>query len=172
MGSTNDQSAAIQASRQVCVAGDYAVSLTVTDKDGGTGTDELTLTVPYIPVAIDIMPGTYRNPVNLKKKGNLPVAILGSADLDVAEVDPSTLVLGNEAGPGTSLVRKNNGTYAAYMEDVNSDGVMDLIVMFPTAELVLNGDLTELSTELVLRGFLGDACTNIRGVDAVTPIGF
>ena len=117
------------------------------------------------------MPGTDRNPVNLKKRGNLPVVIFGSADLDVAEVNPSTLVLGDEMDPDTPIIRKNNGPYAAYMEDVNSDGIMDLTVMFPTADLVRNGDITELSTELILRGFLDDACTNNRGADVVTPIG-
>jgi len=33
------------------------------------------------------------------------------------------------------------------------------------------GDLTMASTQLVLRGFLSDGCTNIRGVDVVLPTG-
>lgn len=169
-GSTDDQSAAIEASRQVCVAGDYTVHLTVTDKDGGVGMDELSLTVPYIGIDIDIMPGTDLNPVNLKKKGRLPVAILGSADLDVADIDPSSLTLGDETDLDTPIGQKKNGTYEAYLEDVNEDGFMDLVTMFPVTELVGDGDLTELSSELVLRGFLADACTNIRGVDAVLPL--
>jgi astacin len=170
-GQTSDQSAAIEASRQFCVAGDYTVTLSVTDKDGGTGSDDMTLTVPYIAIDIDIMPGTDLNPVNLKKRGNLPVAILGSTDLDVTDLDPSSLTLGDESDPDTSIGQKNNGSYEAYLEDVNGDGLMDLVVMFPVEDLVDGGDLTELSTELVLRGFLADACTNVRGADVVLPKG-
>lgn len=168
-GSTDDQSASIQESRQVCVAGEYTVTLSVTDKDGGEGTDGVTLTVPYVGVDIDILPGDDENPVNLKKGGNLPVAILGSVDLDVSDIDASSLILGDEVGTDTSVGQKNNGTYETYMEDVNGDGYMDLVAMFPVRDLVnLNGDLTALSTELVLRGFLDDACTNIRGSDSVS----
>ena len=170
-GSTDDQSAAVEASHQVCTAGTYTVTLTVTDKDGGVGMDDLELTVPYIPVQIDILPGTDRNPINLKSGGNLPVAIFGSADLDVADIDPSTLTLGDESDPDTSIGQKNNGAYEAYVEDVDGDGFMDLVAMFPRKALVSGGDLTEFSTELVLRGFLADACTNIRGADVVDPIG-
>jgi PKD repeat protein len=170
-GSTDDQSAAITASRQVCVAGDYTVRLTVTDKDDGSGSDELTLTVPYIGVDIDIMPGTDLNPVNLKKRGNLPVAILGSADLDVADIDASTLTLGDETDPDTPIGQKNNGSYEAYLEDVNEDGFMDLVTMFHVEAMMDDGDLTALSGQLVLRGFLTDGCTNIRGVDVVLPKG-
>jgi hypothetical protein len=169
-GSTDDQSAAIQASRQVCVAGDYTVQLTVTDKDGGEGSDQMTLSVPYIPVDIDIMPGTDVNPVNIGRRGLLPVAILGSFDFDVADVDPSTLILGDETGTETAIAQKNNGTYQAAMEDVNEDGFMDLVVRFHVQDLAANGDIDEFSTELVLRGFESDGCTNLRGSDSVTPI--
>jgi hypothetical protein len=169
-GSTNDQSAAIEASRQVCVAGQCTVRLTVTDKDGGVGFDELTLTVPYIPVGIDILPGTDLNPVNIGSRGTVPVVVLGSVDLDVADIDPATLTLGDEAGSDTPVTQKNNGTYSAYLEDVNGDGFMDLTADFAIARLVGNGDLTALSTEIVLRGFLSDGCTNFRGSDVVSPI--
>jgi astacin len=167
-GQTNDQSAAIEVSRQVCVAGDYTVSLTVTDKDGGVGTDELSLMVPYIGIDIDIMPGSLLNPLNMKSGGNIPVAILGSADLDVAEINASSLTIGDGTGPDTPIAGKNNGAVEAYMEDVNKDGMMDLVAMFEVRDLVGNGDVTDASTELVVRGFLTDACTNIRGSDSVT----
>lgn len=171
-GSTDDQSAPIEVTNQVCVAGEYTVRLTVTDKDGGSGYDEMTLTVPYIPVVIDLMPESELNPVNLRKRGNLPVVIFGSAELDVGEIDPSTLTLGDGADPDASILQKNNGTIEAYLEDVNGDGMMDLVAMFATQDLIASGDLDELSTELVLRGFLGDACTNFSGSDMVAPTGF
>ena len=145
------------------------MTLTVEDKDGGEGSDDLTVSVPYIPMGVDILPGTSRNPVNLKSKGGLAVAVLGSFELDVRDIDAATLTLGDEAGPDVSVAQKNNGTYQVSVEDVDGDGFPDLVAHFATDELVANGDLTELSTELVLRGFLGDACTNLRGVDAVDP---
>ena len=42
---------------------------------------------------IDIKPQSCPNPLNVKKKGVLPVAILGTADFDVNEVDPATVEL-------------------------------------------------------------------------------
>jgi PKD repeat protein len=167
-GSTNDQSALIEASRQVCVAGTYTVTLSVTDKDGGTGMDDLTLTVPYFEIDIDISPTEHPNPVSLKNKGLLPVAILSTADFDATEVDPATLVLGNEVAGDTPVAFRNNGTAYTVEEDVNGDGLTDLVAMFRVPALVANGDLWEATTELVLRAFLDDGCTNVRGVDQVT----
>jgi hypothetical protein len=169
-GSTNDQSASITASLNVCQAGTYTVELTVTDKDDGVGSDALTLTVPHVAVEIDILPGSDTNPLRFRG-GNLPVAILGSADLNVRDIDPSTLTLGDEDGADTAIAQKNNGTYEAYLEDVNGDGFQDLVVMFPTRDVVMN-EVTETTTELVLRGFQADACTHIRGVDTVSTRGF
>lgn len=169
-GSTNNQFLPISASHQVCEVGSQTVAVNVTDKDGGTGSDELTLTVSPIAIGIDIMPGSDSNPINLKKGGNLPVAILGSTELDVASVDPSTLVLGDEVGSDTPAAQKNDGSYQAQMEDVNEDGLTDLVVMFPNRELTIN-DLTDTTTELVLRGLQADGCSNLRGVDEVSVLG-
>ena len=44
-------------------------------------------------VNIDIKPGSCPNPLNTKNRGVLPVAILGSDDVDVDDVDPSTVYL-------------------------------------------------------------------------------
>jgi hypothetical protein len=170
-GSISDQSAPIVESIQVCAAGSYAVELAVTDKDGGTGTDALTLTVPYLGVQIDITPTDQPNPVNLRARGLLPAAVLSSATFDAAALDPATITLGNEVGADTPVARQNNGRYHARVEDVNGDGLMDLVVMFERPALVANGDLTPASTELVLRGFLQNGCTNVRGTDAVHVVG-
>ena len=44
-------------------------------------------------VPIDIKPQSCPNPLNVKKKGVLPVAILGTENFDVTEVDPATVEL-------------------------------------------------------------------------------
>jgi hypothetical protein len=45
------------------------------------------------PVEIDIKPGSCPNPFNVNSEGFVPVAIVGSADLDVTTVDPTTVTL-------------------------------------------------------------------------------
>ena len=52
-------------------------------------------------VGIDVKPQSCPNPLNAKKKGVIPVAILGSDTLDVGDIDPSTIQLnGVDAKPG------------------------------------------------------------------------
>ena len=46
-----------------------------------------------IPVPVDIKPQSCRNPLNVDKRGLLPVAILGTADFDVTQIDPATVQL-------------------------------------------------------------------------------
>lgn len=162
-GSTNDQAAPILASRQVCVAGAYDVVLSVTDKDGGTGVDSLTLTVPYFEVGIDIKPSESPNAVGLRDRGFIPVAILSTPTFDAQEIDPATVTLGDEAGSETPVAIQNRGTHYALVEDVDDDGLLDLVLMFRVPELVSNGDLTGSTTELVLTGFANDACLHVRG---------
>ena len=169
-GSTNNQAAPIVSSIQVCVAGTYDVVLSVTDKDGGTGMDNLTLTVPYFVVGIDITPGSTPNPIAMSNRGVLPVAILSTATFDATQVDPATVYLGDEVGTDTPVAQRNNGTYLASSQDVNGDGRLDMVVQFRVPDLVANGDVTAGTTKLVLRGFEVDGCTNFRGEDAVVVV--
>ena len=169
-GSTNTQPGPITGSRQYCAAGTYTVTLSVTDKDAGTGSDGLTLTVTHLPVSIDITPTKHPNSVNLSNSGLLPVAVMGSATFDATTVNPASVVLGDESGGDTPVAQRNNGSYYATLKDVNGDGYMDMVLHFSVPALVANGDLTLATTSLVLRGFLGDACTNFRGSDAVRVV--
>ena len=43
-----------------------------------------------IPVPVDIKPGSCPNPLNVKSRGILPAAILGSADFDIEQIDTAT----------------------------------------------------------------------------------
>jgi hypothetical protein len=169
-GSSSDQSALIEASRQVCAAGDFTVTLDVTDKDGGTGQDGVTVTVDYLAVEIVIQPNgeDLENPLNLRRGGVVPVAILSTPTLDATTLEPATLTLGDETDPDTSAGQRGNGDYLTSVEDVNGDGLMDLVVSFPMQELVGNGDVDLGTTSLVLRGVQADGCVNVRGIDDVT----
>ncbi len=55
-----------------------------------------------VAVDIDIKPGSDPNSINLKSKGVIPVAILGSAIFDVTYVDVTTLVFAG-ASPAHDL---------------------------------------------------------------------
>jgi hypothetical protein len=100
-----------------------------------------------IEVGIDIRPGSPTNPVNLKSRGSLPVAILSSAGFDAADVDVATVEL---AGTGVAT-RGKRGPMAA-LEDIDGDGLDDLVVHFETQALVAGGGLTDATTSLELTG--------------------
>jgi hypothetical protein len=109
-----------------------------------------------IQVGIDIKPGSYPNSLNINGKGVIPVAILGSADFDVNNVDVSTL-----AFAGLAVRVKGNGSPQCSVEDVSGDftypegapdGYPDLVCQFvddPTYWVVgdsiaeLNGSLND-----------------------------
>ena len=47
-----------------------------------------TTSIPILQVPIDIKPGSCPNPINVKSKGVLPVAVVGNSSFDVTQVDP------------------------------------------------------------------------------------
>lgn len=82
-------------------------------------------------IDIDIKPGSYPNTINLGSNGVVPVAILSSASFDATQVDADTVDL---AGAGVAVRGKGNNTLA-HEEDVNADGLMDLVVQVETENL-------------------------------------
>jgi parallel beta-helix repeat protein len=101
------------------------------------GQDDMPLADPVdvscgvLVVAIDIKPGSYPNAINLGSHGLVPVAILSSAEFDATTVDPETVEL---AGAGVAVRGKSN-KYMAQQEDVNGDGLVDLINHVATENL-------------------------------------
>ena len=81
-------------------------------------------------VAIDIKPESYPNPINLGSYGLTPVAIFSDIGFDATAVDPATI---NLAGAGVAL--RGNGKYMAHEEDVDADGLVDLVVQIVTCEI-------------------------------------
>jgi PKD repeat protein len=163
-GSTNNQALPIVASHAFC-ASDYTVTLTVTDKDGGSGFDTMTVTVEHIAIPIIIRPSASPNPISPRTRGVIPVAVLSTADFDATTIDPATATLGDGTGPGTGGIQRPNGTLMVSVEDVDGDGLNDLVLHFSIPELIENGDLSETTTELHLEAFLADGCSNVRGTD-------
>ena len=168
-GWTNTQGD-IALTRQMCTSGDYNVTVSVTDKDGGMGTDALKVSVGFVTVGTDIAPGGTPNAVSLKKKGNLPVALLSSATFDATLIDVSSIRLGDGTGTDTPA-EMQRGRYVTRTEDVNKDGRMDLVVSFSVGVLVANGDLGASTTSLSIQGFQGNgSCVNFRGTDTVVVV--
>ncbi len=118
-------------------------------------------------VDIDIKPGSFPNSINLGDYGLLPVAILGTDALDVHQIDPVSLELGDVAVTTRGPARAPKLAYS--YEDVDGDGDADLMAFFSVQDLVAAGALTETSTELVLTGALTDG-TLIQGLDSVRPV--
>jgi hypothetical protein len=59
--------------------------------------------IPELTVDFDIKPGSCPNPFKLGKAGVVPVAILGSETLDVADIDPTTVELSGPGGTAAPL---------------------------------------------------------------------
>lgn len=112
-----------------------------------------------ILVDIDIKPGGRINTINRRSKGVVPVAILGRHDFDTAEVDATTVIfLG---------AKPNRYSY----EDVDSDGYIDIVLMFKTQDLdfglLVDEDGKYPYAYLTGETFFGD---DIEGKDTVRLI--
>jgi hypothetical protein len=132
----------------------------VFDDDGGVGSDNITVTVnepEYITVTIDIKPGSDSNPINLKEKGVIPVAILTTPDFDAATVDPLSV----RFGPGEAHEDHKKG----HIEDVDKDGDKDMVLHFKMQDTGIKaGDV-----EAVLVGMTKDG-RDIRGTDSISTL--
>ncbi len=83
-----------------------------------------------IGAGVDIKPGDDLNEINLRSRGKTTVAILSRAALDASEIDPLTVTVA-----GAPVILKQNGTPMSSLEDINGDGLLDLIVHVSTAAL-------------------------------------
>lgn len=134
-----------------------------TGSDEVVGIDSVTITGDpiVIPVSIDIKPGSCPNPLNVKSKGVLPVAIIGTIAFDVYDIDLSTLQL-----KGIAPIREEFEDVAtpfngASIDDCfdcteqGPDGFVDLVLHFDTEEIVaILGSVSDgscLEVELLTR---------------------
>ena len=105
-----------------------------------------------VEIAVDIKPQSCPNPLNVKSKGVLPVAILGTSDLDITEIDLETITLVGVAPTKTSLedvatpLEPLTGkTDCDDCTTEGSDGFLDLTLKFNTQEIVaaIEADLAD-----------------------------
>ncbi|HSN93173.1 MAG TPA: hypothetical protein VLS93_18230 [Anaeromyxobacteraceae bacterium] len=90
--------------------------------------------VDATPIRVDLKPGEEPNAVNPRSQGVVPLAILGSAALDVRAIDAGTIQL-----VPSGAAPRDGGR----VEDVNGDGHPDLLLHFSTPAIGLRcGDTT------------------------------
>ncbi len=107
---------------------------------------------------LDIKPGSCPNPFNVRSKGVVPVAIVGSEELDVTQIDVDSIVLIRDDGVGGEVtpMRRLRGPRVAIADvatpfageqcdchTLAEDGIDDLSLKFSTEELV---DVLELGS--------------------------
>ena len=115
-----------------------------------------------IPANIDIKPGSFPNPVNLKSEGIIPVALLGSPTFDVANVD--LLTVGFHP---MSRCDQPAAPVKYSFSDVNRDGYGDITFHFKTQDIGFQpGD-----TAACLHGNLATG-EHFCGHDAVSIVGY
>lgn len=110
------------------------------------------VTVNYmtkIEIQIDIKPGSDTNCFNQNERGVIPVAIFGTAGMNVYDIDIASLIF---QGLAVKVVGKTSKLLAHY-EDVNADGYMDLVVQFQDSDGWIAPDGV---SEATLNGYLLD----------------
>ncbi len=128
----------------------------------GIGFRVVSVHEPSIDVSIDIKPGSDPNSINLGSNGNIPVAIFGTDAFDVRDVDLTTIMLA-DAGV---MERGKKGDLMASFEDIDLDGLLDLLIHIDTQGLVLSdGDVEALLTGETFDG------VSISGTDAINLVG-
>jgi len=143
-------------------------------------TKQKVVVIPGISVYVDIKPGSFPNPLNLKSQGLIPVAICGTADFDVTTIDPQTIRLTREGvEDGVAPIRWSYEDVATPYtgepcggHELGGDGYLDLTLKFKTQELVATLGLNAFKGEvivLILTGNLKEehGGTPIRGQDCV-----
>jgi hypothetical protein len=121
----------------------------------GVNVGESILDIPLSLVlheaSVDVKPGSCPNPLNPKSRGVLPVAVCGSADLDVTWIDPESILVRRDGAarvvrPVRVAVEDVATPYEGGDEDgchdERGDGLPDLSMKFDTRELVEALELT------------------------------
>jgi hypothetical protein len=111
---------------------------------------------------LDVRPRSANNRINVAARGVVRVAIHGSDELDVNEVDLSTLQLGPNGAaplPNSSRTRIRDRD----LGDVDGDALADLVMRFRISELGLDlGDTEACIRGRLLDGTAFDGCDRIQ----------
>jgi hypothetical protein len=111
-----------------------------------------------IQISIDIKPGDGPNSVNPRSSGVIPVAVLSTAEFDATTVDFYTV----QFGPGQAQPAHSQ----PHIEDVDGDGLMDLVLHFRTEDTGIQCG----ETEATLTGDTWDGA-GVQGTDSISTVG-
>ena len=132
------------------------VRATLKATSGGTSPvlSDIRIQPAYVEVPVDIKPQSCPNPINVKEKGVLPVAIVGTGDFDGTQVDPASVTLA-----GVSPLRWSvEDSAVPYQPDLGKQEVYDCLEYYPDEGGAFDGipDLTLLFNAREVRAVLGD----------------
>lgn len=115
----------------------------------------------FLTVEIDVKPGSFPNIVNLKSNGVVPTAVISSLSFDARSVLPESVSL---SGATVKLTGKGKH-YLCNEEDVNQDGLLDMLCHVNIAEFLLE----EGESIVVLEARTSDG-PPIRGEDTIKVV--
>jgi hypothetical protein len=140
----------------------------------GTIFDDLTVQISPVPeptiIPIDIKPKSCPNPLNVKSIGVLPVAILGTVDFDVRDIDIATLEINGVTPIKTAFedITTPSALELCDCEALYGDTYEDLVLYFNTQDIVetLEDPQDGEQIQLTLKAMLNDG-TEVEGTDCV-----
>lgn len=113
--------------------------------------------LPRRTVAIDVRPHGRRNRIHPSRRELVPVALLGSADFDVADVDVASLGF----GPGGAPLWRG----ATESRDLDGDGFVDLLARFRSRETgIARGEGEACLSGETTEGVAFEGCDAVRTV--------
>lgn len=142
-----------------------------------------------IPAALDIKPGSCPNPVNVRSRGVVPMAVVGTESFDVTAIDTDSLILGRADGVGGAVTPiAKRSLWIGTIEDVATpfagdpcdchdlagDGFEDLVIRFSTQRMAtvleLGSESRGASVMLTVSGSLVDG-TEFEASDCIVITG-
>ena len=152
----------------VCLVGDGVVY----------GKQHVKITVKNaVEVGFDVHPTSCPNPINRTGNGVMPAAILGSAGLDVTQIDPASILINGVAVPGRGSIEDVSTPYMPYVgsklsatscNTLGPDGYADITLKFNLQDIasLLAGNAVGDVVKLSVTGKLLDG-TDIVGEDII-----
>ena len=153
-------------------AGEYTVTLSVTDDDGGIGEDQLTVTVLPIVATVDFDPDT----LNLGSGGQWITAYIELPDgYDVAGIDASSVLLNGVVSAVTDPKYGFVKDKSEYLMDRDGDGIPERMLKFDrgTVEGILKaGDQVKVTFtgKVEYENEIGSSKASFEGSDLIKVI--
>ena len=110
-------------------------------------------------ISVDIKPDSETNPINLMSPGIIPVAIFGSEELDVRDIDTATLTFGPDAAQPDHRV-------GGHRDEIDGDGWKDLLSHYRIGESgIAIGDTRACVTGETVDGSSFESCDAISTLE-------